>query len=93
MYERQNVYTSGWAAIKLPPAEGTASGVREGRQASFTQNISGQTIFNASAIHFNIYLTKQEPQALRKQRYIIHIRLYTIQYIYIFIQCFVFILF
>ena len=86
----KNIFTSGWAAIKLPSAVGTASGVREGRPASFTQNISGQTFFNASTIHFDIYL---EPQALRKQRYIIHLILYTIQYICIFIQCFVFILF
>ena len=54
-------------AMKLPSARGTTSGVREGRPASFTHNISGQTIFDASTIHFNIYLTKQEPQALRKQ--------------------------
>ena len=42
-YEIQKCFTSGWAAIKLPPAGGTASGVREGRPASLTHNISRHT--------------------------------------------------
>ena len=57
-YERQKCFASGWAAIKLPPAGGTASGVREGRPASLTHNISRHTKVDVSAIHFNIYLTR-----------------------------------
>ena len=67
---------------KTPICRGNSLRCKRRLTSQFIQNISGQTIFDASAIHFNIYLTKQEPQALRNQRYIIHIRLYTIHNFY-----------